>query len=207
MIQNVSSYFSEHERRQIMPQLILASRSPRRKELLKRINVPFEVIGSDIEETIDLNLTPDQVAQSLAFQKSSYIAKKYPNAYVIGADTIVVFENKILGKPQDEDDAYKMISLLSGNTHSVLTGVSIIHGEMNITFHEQTEVTFWELSDKEIRSYIKSGEPFDKAGSYGIQQLGSLFVKEIKGDYFNIVGLPISRLYRELKKINFPFSK
>jgi len=189
-----------------MPLLVLASQSPRRKELLKRLNVPFEVIGSDIEEKFDLNLSPDQVAQSLAFQKASHIAKKYPNAQVIGADTIVVYENQILGKPHDENEAFQMISMLSGNTHHVITGVSIINSENQVTFYEKTEVTFWPLSEDEIKSYIQTGEPYDKAGSYGIQGLGSLFVKEIKGDYFNVVGLPIARLYRELKKLNFPLS-
>lgn len=188
-----------------MQKLLLASHSPRRKELIERLRVPFEVMGSDVEENINHNQSPEEVVQSLAFQKASSVASRYPECYTIGADTIVVYENQILGKPKDEQDAFQMLHTLSGKRHKVLTGVSIHHHEKHINFYEQTEVTFWELSKEEISSYIQSKEPFDKAGAYGIQGYGSLLVKEIKGDYFNVVGLPIASVYRQLKSIHFPF--
>ncbi|WP_044892909.1 Maf family protein [Bacillus alveayuensis] len=188
-----------------MQNLILASHSPRRKQLLQLLNVPFDVLGSDIKEKIEPTQFPEEVVQSLAFQKASSIAKLYPHAYVIGADTVVVYQNNILGKPKDEKDAFQTLMTLSGQTHHVLTGVSIFNGNQHHTFYEQTEVTFWNLTQEEVKDYVKTGEPFDKAGSYGIQKFGSLLVKNIKGDYYNVVGLPISRLYRELKQMGFPF--
>lgn len=186
-----------------MKNLILASSSPRRKELLKNLGISFEVSSSTIEEVIDPSLSPEEAVMSLAAQKAEDVAQHYPDSYVVGADTVVTKDSVILGKPVNADDAASMLRRLSDSTHSVLTGVAIVTGEKTNTFFVQTEVTFWPLTEIEIQDYIKSGEPFDKAGSYGIQGLGALFVKEIEGDYFSVVGLPVSTLIRELKKLGF----
>ncbi|MFY4774721.1 Maf family protein [Metabacillus sp. RGM 3146] len=183
--------------------LILASGSPRRKELLEIIGLPFTIIKSDMEEVVEENASPEETASSLAYQKALLIAEQYPDAYIIGADTVVTIEGKILGKPSNVKEAIQTLSLLSGKTHMVMTGVSICYKGKNKTFCEKTEVTFWDLSHDEIESYVSTGEPMDKAGSYGIQGKGSLLVKEIKGDYFSVVGLPLAKTYRELKKMGY----
>lgn len=184
-----------------MINLILASGSPRRRELLKLLGIPFTVVASQIEEKMEKGASPNKVVQSLALQKALYVAKDYKNSCVIGADTVVVLENRILGKPQNRLDAYNMLKALSGKTHTVFTGVSIVFNETSTTFYEQTDVTFWPLSNEEIYRYIETEQPMDKAGAYGIQDFGALFVKEIAGDFFSVVGLPVSRLYRELKRL------
>jgi septum formation protein len=186
-----------------MQRLILASSSPRRKELLEMANLPFEILASDIQEHVPENATPEEVVQSLAYQKAKAIADMESDAYVLGADTIVVYNGLILGKPKTEQDAFETLKMLSGHTHEVLTGVAILSSKQEMTFYEQTKVTFWKLTDEEILNYIASGEPMDKAGSYGIQGRGSLFVKRIEGDYFSVVGLPIARTVRELRKLGF----
>jgi len=186
-----------------MSRLILASSSPRRKELLELANLPFEILVSDIEETIPENELPETIVQLLARQKAMAVAEKARDAYVIGADTVVVYNDIILGKPKTTEDAYATLKMLSDKTHEVLTGVSIISPESEMTFFERTKVTFWPLAEEEIKQYIVSGEPMDKAGSYGIQGRGSLLVKKIEGDYFSVVGLPIARTVRELKKLGF----
>ncbi|WP_102345405.1 Maf family protein [Bacillus sp. Marseille-P3661] len=184
-----------------MKKLILASGSPRRKELLEKANIPFEIIISKVDETFDPNEGPDEIVKSLALQKAEDVSKHQPeDAVVLGADTIVTFEDQILGKPKDKDEAKKMLQLLSGKEHVVYTGVAIVTKGNRSAFYEPTKVTFWELEESEIDQYIESGEPFDKAGAYGIQGLGALLVKRIEGDYFSVVGLPISRTVRELKK-------
>ncbi|MBM7660654.1 septum formation protein [Bacillus mesophilus] len=188
-----------------MQHLILASSSPRRKELLTNLGITFDVHSSTVEEIVDPSATAEETVLSLAQQKAMDVAKQYPSSYVIGADTIVVKDSKILGKPKDEQDAISTLKMLSGERHSVLTGVAIVHEGNSTAFYVKTDVTFWPLRDEEIIQYIRSGEPFDKAGSYGIQGLGSLFVKEISGDYFAVVGLPVSTLKRELEKIGFNF--
>ncbi len=188
-----------------MLKIILASQSPRRKLLLTQLGLKFDVIPSLTEEVITSN-NPTSIVQNLSFQKSFEVSKKVDNAYIIGADTIVVFENKILGKPRNTLDACTMLSMLSGKTHQVFTGVSIqkkMNGEIgnHYQFIEETNVTFSTLSDNEIHSYIKTGSPMDKAGAYGIQDdWGAVFVKEIKGDFYNVVGFPINRFYQEMKK-------
>lgn len=139
----------------------------------------------------------------LATRKAAVIAKQFDKEIIIGADTIVVQNGKILGKPKDRIIAKEMLESLSGSQHSVYTGVTIMYEGKQHSFYEKTDVMFWELSSEEIDQYLDSGEPFDKAGSYGIQGLGSLLVKKINGDYFNVVGLPISRLNRFLKEKNF----
>ncbi|KAA0549242.1 septum formation inhibitor Maf [Bacillus sp. BGMRC 2118] len=186
-----------------MQHLVLASSSPRRKELLTNLRIPFDISASTIEEIIDPSHTPEEVVVSLASQKALDVARHYPDSIVVGADTIVVRDQNILGKPKNEDDAFQMLSMLSNATHHVLTGVALVKGGHVHSFYVDTEVTFWPLSQEDIKKYIQSKEPFDKAGSYGIQGLGAAFVKEIKGDYFSVVGLPVSTLIRELKKLGF----
>ncbi|MBD1381197.1 Maf family protein [Metabacillus arenae] len=183
--------------------LILASGSPRRKELLENINIPFTVIVSDVEETLDNTLSPEKLVMSLAKQKADAVADRFPDSFVIGADTIVAKNGQMLGKPHNEQEAYDMLSMLSGDTHEVFTGVCIRKNDVVNCFYGKTTVTFWALSEQEIKQYIQTGEPFDKAGSYGIQKAGSVLVKEIAGDYFTVVGLPVSLTVRELRKMNF----
>lgn len=178
--------------------LILASASPRRKELLELLQLPFEVIGSEVEEVVDENLHPEVMVQSLAQQKAESVAKTNPHAFVIGSDTLVVFQGKMLGKPKSEEEALEMLTMLSGQTHEVYTGVSIVQNGNQHSFCEKTSVTFYSLSQREIEEYVNTGEPMDKAGAYGIQGYGALLVKEIKGDYYAVMGLPIARTKREL---------
>lgn len=186
-----------------MNSLILASSSPRRKELLENLQFPFEVSSSDVDESFDPVLTPGEIVMELSSRKAKAVSKEYPASFVIGADTIVVLEGHVLGKPKDRAEAISMLQKLSGKTHSVFTGVSIVAPEKEKTFYVKTDVVFWELTDEEIHSYISTGEPFDKAGAYGIQGFGSALVKEIAGDYFAVVGLPVSRTVRELRNVGF----
>ncbi|WNF21882.1 Maf family protein [Mesobacillus jeotgali] len=186
-----------------MQRLILASSSPRRKELLENLRLNFEISSSDVDESFSETLSPADAVMELASRKSGTVAQNFPDCFVIGSDTVVVHDGMILGKPESGQEALKMLKKLSGDTHSVYTGVSIISPEKETRFYEKTDVTFWELSDEEIDTYIKSGEPFDKAGGYGIQGFGSMLVKEISGDYYTVVGLPVSRLIRELRKIGY----
>ncbi|CAM3458029.1 Maf family protein [Cytobacillus oceanisediminis] len=186
-----------------MQNLILASSSPRRKELLENLHFTFEVSSSDVDESFDPWLTPDEIVKELAFRKADAVFKKYPDAFVIGSDTVVVKDGNVLGKPSSSEEAFSMLKSLSGTTHSVYTGVSILAPGKQIKFYEKTDVVFWELTDEEINSYIGTGEPFDKAGAYGIQGFGSVLVKSISGDYFSVVGLPVSRTVRELRKAGY----
>lgn len=183
--------------------VILASKSPRRKELLGAITKDFTIIPAEGEE-IQHGTTPEEIVENLAVAKATEVYTRVTensedNVLVIGADTIVVSDGKILGKPRDREDAYNMLRGLSGKTHHVMTGVSLMTRERKISFCEITEVTFCCLSDAEIWEYIDSGDPFDKAGSYGIQSNFAKYVKGIKGDYNNVVGLPVARIYQELK--------
>ena len=180
--------------------IILASASPRRKELLKFITEDFTVKVSDADETTDPALTPEETVISLACIKGETVASVCPGDTVISADTVVVLDGRILGKPENPEDAFSMLSSLSGRSHEVFTGVCIISGDKKISFAERTEVVFYELTRDEILSYIATGEPSDKAGAYGIQGKGSVLVKEIHGDYHNVVGLPVARLNRILKE-------
>lgn len=185
-----------------MKKLILASGSPRRKELLTTAGLEFEIIVADVDEVIPEEAEPQDVVKSLALQKAEAVAKNYPDCIVIGADTIVVNDNTILGKPKSEEDAVEMLCALSGRTHYVCTGVALVCGERAKSFCETTEVEFHSLTRDEIVSYVKTGEPMDKAGAYGIQGKGCVLVKQIVGDYFNVVGLPVSKVYRELGDFN-----
>ncbi len=177
--------------------IVLASASPRRKELLSNLNLDFKIIKSDIEEFVNDKDIPTSVAMSLSFQKAIDIANKTSeNDIVIGADTIVVLDDKILGKPKDEQDAFNTLTQLSGKYHKVITGICVLRLSDNkkVVDYEVTKVKMREFSEDEIKRYIKTTEPMDKAGSYAIQGYGSLLVEQINGDYFNVVGLPVSKL-------------
>lgn len=176
--------------------IILASQSPRRRELLKYITDDFKVMSSNVDETLPKDISPGDAVLYLSRIKAQPF--KNETDIVIGADTVVSIDNKILGKPKDFDDAYKMLSLLSGKWHSVYTGVTLIKGENVKSFSVETRVKFFELTDTDIENYIRTKEPMDKAGAYGIQGFGSLLVERIDGDYFNVVGLPVSRLNQEI---------
>lgn len=182
-----------------MSKIILASASPRRKELMTLAGYDFEVKCADIIETVPENAKPEDVVMSLALQKAQAVARENPEAIVVGSDTVVALDEKILGKPHSKQEAVEMLRSLSGRRHRVYTGVAIIKGEKSKTFFEKTEVEFYPLSDEETESYVATGEPMDKAGAYGIQGRGALLVKGIDGDYFNVMGLPIAKLYREMK--------
>ncbi|MFR8870046.1 Maf family protein [Paraclostridium sordellii] len=184
--------------------IILASGSPRRREILANTNAKFDVLTSDVDERIFKFEEPTQLVLRLAFEKCMDIAINNPESLVIGADTIVVLDNEILGKPKNEDEAFDMLSKLSNREHQVITGMSIVNIENNkkIVDYTISNVKFKNLTDQDIRDYISTGECLDKAGSYGIQGYGALLVKEIQGDYFNIVGLPISKL-SDILKVNF----
>ncbi|MBE6784377.1 MAG: septum formation inhibitor Maf [Ruminococcaceae bacterium] len=181
-----------------MEKIILASASPRRRELLSLITTDFEVITADVDETVDENETPENTVMMLSQKKAMAVSSLHKGRKVIGADTIVVCDGKILGKPVSRENAEEMLKMLSGRAHQVLTGVTITDGEKRETFFVSSDVTFFELTDEEIASYVESGEPDDKAGAYGIQGKGSLLVEKINGDYFNIVGLPVSMLNKKL---------
>lgn len=183
-----------------MEDVILASASPRRRELLTLAGVDFTVKTADVEEKTVPGLTPEDTVKQLAEIKATAVAEKNPSCTVIGADTVVASDGKILGKPKTCEEAYEMLKSLSGKTHHVYTGVCIVKNKEKAVFAEETAVTFYELSDDEIYSYVDTGDCYDKAGAYGIQSGGCTLVKKIDGDYFNVVGLPVARLVRELKK-------
>lgn len=180
--------------------LILASKSPRREELLREMGYSFLVIPSLADEVIDPTLPPDKVVQQLAKAKALDVLAAHPDDRIIGADTIVCCDQQILGKPKDADDASRMLALLSGRTHSVYTGVAIAENGIIVhSFVGETLVEFYPLFDEDIEWYVATGEPFDKAGAYGIQGKGAYLVKRIDGDFYNVMGLPIAELARYLK--------
>ncbi len=185
-----------------MPRLILASQSPRRRALLEQIGVPqFDILVPDADESYDPTLTPQEIVCSICRKKAeaALVLANDPDAIIITADTMVFLDGMRLGKPTDEADAAQMLRSLSGRTHTVCTGVSVARGERIETQAETTAVTFRTLTDAEIAAYIASGDPMDKAGSYGIQGKPALFVSGIEGDYFNVMGLPLHRLGQMLK--------
>lgn len=179
--------------------IILASLSPRRKTLLKLITEDFSCISENIPEIIPDDLDILKAPEFLALKKAEAVAVFHPEDTVIGADTAVFLDKKLLGKPKDKREAEKMLLSLSGKEHFVITGCAVIKGEVKKSFSVKTAVKFRTLSINEIRDYIENSNPLDKAGSYGIQDKGALFVEKIKGDYYNVVGLPVSRLYEVLK--------
>ncbi len=180
--------------------IILASNSPRRKELLSIITSNFTVSPSKAEEIVPKDVAFTETAEYLARLKALDVADKFKDSVVIGADTCVLSENEILGKPKDEEDARRMLQLLSGKIHSVITGCAIVKNGSCKSFSVETKVEFYSLGIEEIEEYISSSEPYDKAGAYGIQGKASLFVKGIIGDYFNVVGLPVAELNKQLKE-------
>jgi septum formation protein len=179
---------------------ILASASPRRKELLTLAGIEYEVVVSQCKEILPDGITPDKAVEELARQKAEDVFNRNPDCMIIAADTVVALGNTILGKPKDEDDAFAMLSSLSGRRHTVFTGVCIKSENKTDIFHVATEVEFYDLSEKEIKDYIATKEPMDKAGAYGIQGKGFVLVKGIHGDYFNVVGLPLAETVRHLNK-------
>ncbi len=185
-----------------MKQIILASGSPRRKELLTLAGIEFTVKTANTDESVPASFSPEQTVKTLAQRKAKAVAELNGNSIVIGADTVVAVDGKILGKPKDSEEAFSMLSSLSGRSHFVYTGVCIIDGEKEICFCEKTEVSFYELTDDEINAYILTGDCYDKAGGYGIQSKGCTLVRKLNGDYFNVVGLPIAETVRQLKNFN-----
>ena len=186
------------------PPIFLASKSPRRRKLLNQLNLKFEVLSVQIDESRNGRETPVMMVRRLAEEKLSAAKTKIKNGIIITADTIVVLDSEVLGKPGSRSEAKKMLSKLSGRTHIVYTGFSLYNSKNNrtITDYEKTLVTFRELGKKEIDDYVDTGSPMDKAGSYGIQDdFGAVFVKKINGDYYNVVGLPLAKLYSNLLKV------
>ena len=180
--------------------IILASNSPRRTEILKNANIEHSIIPSNCEEVIDKNLKPYQVVESLSYQKAHDVFIKNQNDLVIGADTIVVVDGIILGKPVDRLDAIKMLEMISNRVHQVITGVCIITKEKQKVFHEITNVYVKDISLKEIEEYIDTENVYDKAGSYAIQGIFAKYIDKFVGEYNNVVGLPIERLKKELEE-------
>lgn len=182
--------------------IILASGSPRRTELLHQVGLEHEIIKSEVEEVVDSNV-PSEVVCSLSRQKAFDVYQRQENKkdiLVIGADTVVAYDNRILGKPKDEADAFAMLKQIAGSVHSVYTGVTLVQdGKIN-TFYEETKVWVYDMTDEEITEYIRTGEPMDKAGAYGIQGRFAAYIQRISGDYNNVVGLPVGRICEELRR-------
>lgn len=182
---------------------ILASGSPRRKELLKMIGFEFDVVSPDVDENSKSGESPREHAHRLAIEKAKKVAKNCPDSWIIAADTIVVIDGEILGKPRDEREAFEMLKKIAGKQHTVITAFCIFKGDKSA--HEgfvESKVEIAPLTDDEIRWYISTGEPLDKAGAYGAQGIGAMFIKSIKGSYTNVVGLPLAELIEAMKKLN-----
>ena len=177
----------------------MASGSPRRREILESLKINFEVQVSEADETLSQPLMPLEAVMELAKRKAQAVTKKKDNEIILAADTVVALGQEILGKPQNKADAYSMLSRLSGTSHFVYTGFCLMNQKKIICDYEKTRVTFRPLTSVEIQAYIKTKEPLDKAGAYGIQQMGALFVSGIEGDYFNVVGLPVCKIFQVLK--------
>ena len=182
--------------------IILASNSPRRKQLLKMAGIRFTVLPSDVPEMVPEFVTDEKRAQFLAELKASYTSVFHPKDVIIGADTTVICEGRLMGKPATREEAKEMLRFLSGKVHTVYTGVCLIWSDEEDAecFSSETKVEFYPLTEKQIEEYVASGEPMDKAGAYGIQGQGSTLVKRIEGDYYTVVGLPIAEVVRRLKK-------
>lgn len=181
-------------------EIVLASASPRRQELLRQVGVSFRVSPSSFDEQVDRPMAPAELVEHLAASKALEVAARFPEALVLGADTIVVVDGEVLGKPRDRAEAVTMIQRLSGREHHVFTGVALVQGERRVISHEVTAVRFRSLTAGEIAAYVDSGEPVDKAGGYGIQGLGAAMVSGIQGDYFTVVGLPLCRTVQMLRQ-------
>ncbi|MBP1558112.1 MAG: septum formation inhibitor Maf [Oscillospiraceae bacterium] len=185
-----------------MMALILASQSPRRKVLMGFITTSFTVDVPTEEEKVEPGTPADEMVQTLALKKAQAVAKRHPGDIVIGCDTVVAVDGEILGKPKSEDDAAAMLHKLSGKEHHVYTGVALVQDDREECFVSATGVKFYDLEEELIEWYVGTGEPADKAGAYGIQGNGSILVERLDGDYFTVMGLPVGRLYRELKKFS-----
>lgn len=184
-----------------MEKLILASGSPRRRELLEQAGISFEVVKRDAEEIIT-KTEAGEIVEELSRCKAQTVAEKYPQRTVLGSDTIVVLDGEVLGKPKDEDDARRMLRALQGRTHQVYTGVTLMRGDQIHSFHEKTDVHVYPMTEAEIDTYVRSGDCMDKAGAYGIQGSFAVHIKGICGDYYTVMGLPVGRLWQELKVWN-----
>ena len=184
------------ERNENRMDIILASKSPRRRALLEQMGVrDFRIVTPDIDEHMDRDLPPAELVRQISLEKAQAVAAQAdPNTVVIAADTVVALDGVVLGKPADKEEAFRMLSLLSGNRHQVYTGLTVLRGEQVFSQWEETSVTFRPLTAEEIEAYIATGEPMDKAGAYGIQGYGALFIEGISGDYYNVMGLPVCRL-------------
>lgn len=184
------------ERNENRMDIILASKSPRRRALLEQMGVrDFRIVTPDIDEHMDRDLPPAKLVRQISLEKAQAVAAQAaPNTVVIAADTVVALDGVVLGKPADKEEAFRMLSLLSGNRHQVYTGLTVLRGEQVFSQWEETAVTFRSLTAEEIEAYIATGEPMDKAGAYGIQGYGALFIQGISGDYYNVMGLPVCRL-------------
>jgi septum formation protein len=182
--------------------IILASQSPRRKQLLEQAEIAFEIVVIPTAETYPVTLPVTEVPEFIAKEKARVVAAEYKDSIILAADTIVVLENEIIGKPKDEADAIQILQKLSGKVHEVITGVFITNGEMEISFHSITKVSFHKLTTAQIEHYVKNYRPYDKAGAYAIQEwIGAIGIEAIHGDYYNVMGLPINRVVQELEKI------
>lgn len=186
--------------------VLLASASPRRRELLTLIGIPHEVRPADIDESYLDGETPHAHAERLAREKALAIAAAEPDAVTIGSDTIVVIAGKVLGKPRDRDHARTMLRQLSGRSHEVMTGIAVHYRERTVSAVETVRVTFRKLADDEIDAYIATGEPMDKAGAYGIQGYGATIVSKVNGDYFAVMGLPLNRMARQLESLGLRYA-
>lgn len=184
--------------------IILASKSPRRQELFGRLGLEFTVRTADVDERMDPNLPPEQEVARVSALKAAKIAEECPDDLIVSADTIVVIDGLVLGKPKDEADAARMLRLLSGRTHEVMTGLCVRQGKTVRQTVSRTCVTFRPLTETEILSYIRTGEPMDKAGSYGVQGLGSVLVSHLDGDFFSVMGLPLCELCTMLRQFGLP---
>ncbi len=187
-----------------MRKIILASSSPRRKDILRNAGLKFKTANSNYEEDLSLKLEPHKLAKFLSKEKASAVAHKYKDAVIISADTFILFKSNILGKPHTKARAKKMLEMLNNKTHSVITGFTVLDtaSGKRTSKSVETKVTFKKLSAKEIDAYVRTGEPLDKAGAYGIQGLGALLVRKIDGDYLNVIGLPLTSLADCLKKFS-----
>lgn len=184
-----------------IPSIILASNSPRRKELMHDCGIPFTVESVETKEVLDTNLPIEKAIEQIAYQKAKAVFDIHPKAWVLGCDTMVIYQDQPLGKPKNRADAKRMLELLCGHTHQVISGVAILGENKQLLFHEITEVTFHNIDDEFLKAYLDSEEPYDKAGAYGIQGKGKLLVEKINGDYYNVMGLPIAKVYQKLKKL------
>lgn len=186
-----------------IPKIILASKSPRRQELLRQMDVDFEIVLKEVDESYPDNLTPEEVAVYIADKKAKAYDGTLGNEAVLTADTIVTIDGLILGKPEDAADAVRMLKLLSGRVHRVVTGVCILYKQQYNLFHDVSQVFFRTLTDAEIESYVEAYKPFDKAGAYGIQEwVGITAIQRIEGSYTNVVGLPTEKVYQQLLRLS-----